>query len=107
MGYKKNTVTLYIKEVMKEKGITSKMLQDELGVTQATTSYLVNSKTNPSLDTLQRIAEILEVPIWRLFYKETPKELQSEQPSIPQSQTIICPHCGKPIELEVKAKKGN
>lgn len=107
MGYKKNTVTLYIKEVMKEKGITSKMLQDELGVTQATTSYLVNSKTNPSLDTLQRIAEILEVPIWRLFYKETPKELQPKQPSVPQSPAIICPHCGKPIELEVKAKKGN
>ena len=107
MGYKKNTVTLYIKEVMKEKGITSKMLQDELGVTQATTSYLVNSKTNPSLDTLQRIAEILEVPIWRLFYMETPKELQPKQPSVPQSPAIICPHCGKPIELEVKAKKGN
>lgn len=80
---------------------------ESLGVTQATTSYLVNSKTNPSLDTLQRIAEILEVRIWRLFYKETPKELQSEQPSVPQSQTIICHHCGKPIELEVKAKKGN
>lgn len=102
MNYKKNDITLYIKEVMKEKGIMSKTLQEALGMTQASVSYIINNKTNPSLDTLQRIAEILEVPIWRLFYKETPKELQPEQPSVPQSPTITCPHCGKPIEISVK-----
>lgn len=95
MNYKKNDVTLYIKEVMREKGIMSKTLQEALGMTQASVSYIVNNKTNPSLDTLQRIAEILEVPIWRLFYKETPKELQPAQPS------IVCPHCGKPINIKV------
>lgn len=100
MGYKKNTVTLYIKEVMKEKGITSKMLQNELGVTQATASYLVNGKTNPSLDTLQRIAEILEVPIWRLFYAEVPERLQ-ERPATSGS-TLTCPHCGKRIGIKLE-----
>jgi transcriptional regulator with XRE-family HTH domain len=104
MNYKKNNITLYIKEVMKEKGIMSKTLQEALGMTQASVSYIINNKTNPSLDTLQRIAEILEVPIWRLFYKETPKELQPEQPIIP-SFALICPHCGKPIELEIKVKE--
>ena len=102
MNYKKNDITLYIKEVMKEKGIMSKTLQEALGMTQASVSYIINNKTNPSLDTLQRIAEILEVPIWRLFYKETPKELQPEQPSVPKSPTITCPRCGKPIEICVK-----
>lgn len=80
----------------------SKTLQEALGMTQASVSYIINNKTNPSLDTLQRIAEILEVPIWRLFYKETPKELQPEQPSVLKSPTITCPHCGKPIEICVK-----
>lgn len=100
MGYKKNTVTLYIKEVMKEKSITSKMLQNKLGVTQATVSYIVNGKTNPSLDTLQRIAEILEVPIWRLFYAMVPEQLQ-EQPSA-NGAALICPHCGNPISIKVE-----
>lgn len=104
MNYKKNDITLYIKEVMKEKGIMSKTLQEALGMTQASVSYIINNKTNPSLDTLQRIAEILEVPIWRLFYKETPKELQPDGscPSVPSFPGIICPHCGKPINIKVE-----
>lgn len=102
MNYKKSNVPLYIKEVMKEKGIMSKTLQEALGMAQTSVSYIINNKANPSFDTLVRIAEILDVPIWRLFYKETPKELQPEQPSVPQSPAIICPHCGKPIEISVK-----
>ena len=82
MNYKKSNVPLYIKEVMKEKGIMSKTLQEALGMAQTSVSYIINNKANPSFDTLVRIAEILDVPIWRLFYKETPKELQPEQPSI-------------------------
>lgn len=106
MNYKKSNVPLYIKEVMKEKGIMSKTLQEALGMAQTSVSYIINNKANPSFDTLVRIAEILDVPIWRLFYKETPKELQQEQPSVPKSPAIICPHCGNPIELEIKAKEG-
>ena len=102
MNYKKSNVPLYIKEVMKEKGIMSKTLQEALGMAQTSVSYIINNKANPSFDTLVRIAEILDVPIWRLFYKETPKELQQEQPFVPQSPAIICPHCGKPIEISVK-----
>lgn len=102
MNYKKSNVPLYIKEVMKEKGIMSKTLQEALGMAQTSVSYIINNKANPSFDTLVRIAEILDVPIWRLFYKETPKELQPEQPSVPQSPAIICPHCGKPIEICIK-----
>lgn len=102
MNYKKSDVALYIKEVMKEKGVMSKTLQEKLGMTQASVSYIINNKTNPSLDTLQRIAGILNVPIWRLFYKETPKELQAEQPSVPSSPVLTCPHCGKPINIKVE-----
>lgn len=102
MNYKKSNVPLYIKEVMKEKGIMSKTLQEALGMAQTSVSYIINNKANPSFDTLVRIAEILDVPIWRLFYKETPKELQPEQPSVPHSPAIICPHCGKPINIKIE-----
>lgn len=67
MGYKKGTVSLRIKDIMSKNGITQKMLQNSLGITQATISYIVNGKTNPSLDTLQKIASALDVPIWQLF----------------------------------------
>jgi len=45
---------------------------------------------NPSLDTLQKIADALNVPISELFER-------------PDTSTIKCPKCG--TELEVKAKE--
>ena len=43
---------------------------------------------------------------WQLLTDEQLQKVQPEQPSVPQSPAIICPHCGKPIELEIKAKEG-
>ena len=63
MNYKKSNVPLYIKEVMKEKGIMSKTLQEALGMAQTSVSYIINNKANPSFEALVRIAEILDVPI--------------------------------------------
>lgn len=75
MAFKQASVTLFIKEVLKEKGIPQKALQEALGVTQATISYIVNGKTNPSLETLQKIAEFLGVPVWRLL--TSPEEFRA------------------------------
>ena len=44
MNYKKSNVPLYIKEVMKEKGIMSKTLQEALGMAQTSVSYIINNK---------------------------------------------------------------
>ena len=113
MIYKETTVQLRIRDVMKEKGLMQKDLQAALGVTHATMSFIVNGKTNPSLEMVGRIANVLQVPIWQLFIapeevcsKETTTEPipvpSPSQEETPQSAPLLfCPHCGKPISMHV------
>lgn len=78
---------LRIKEVLREKGITAISLASKLGIAQPSMSNIVNGKSKPSLDTLEKIAEILNIPISELFEK-------------PESDTITCPNCGKKFRME-------
>lgn len=78
---------LRIKEVLKEKGMRQKALSEKIGVAEISLSRSING--NPSLETLQKIASALNVPISELF----------EQP---QQNVINCPKCG--TRLEVKEK---
>lgn len=82
-----------IKEVMVDKGVSSAKLAELLGVSKATISNLINNKTMPSIDTLERIADVLDVPFVELFQKDESK---------PKPNGIICPHCGKFVPLETK-----
>lgn len=81
---------LRIKEVLKEQGVTNIFLADKVGITRPNMSNIVNGKTKPSLETLEKIADALNVPITELF--EQPKQ-----------NVITCPKCG--TRLEVKEKE--
>lgn len=82
---------LRIKEVIKEKKVTVVALAGLIGITQPNMSNIVNGKSMPSLETLEKIASALGVNITELF-------------SQPQSNTagITCPHCGKPITIKAE-----
>ncbi|WP_419575646.1 helix-turn-helix transcriptional regulator, partial [Phocaeicola plebeius] len=67
-------------------------LADRLGVTRI--SIVKTLAGNPSQETLERIANALEVPIWQLFV--SPQELQRE------NHSLVCPKCGTPLELKIK-----
>ena len=77
---------LRIKEVMQEKGITQKRLAEQMGVAEISLSRSLRG--NPTLETLSKIAEALEVDIVDLF--EYKKE---------EENTIICPKCGSRFKL--------
>jgi len=77
---------LRIKEVLKEKRLTAVWLASQIGITQPNMSNMVSGKSKPSLDTLERIATALNVPIVDLF----------EQPP---TDVINCPYCGKKIKV--------
>lgn len=76
-----------IKEVIQEKGLTINKIAELMGVNRVSLSNTING--NPTVETLQKIATALDVPVSELF--EAPKE-----------GVIICPHCGKPITIEAK-----
>ncbi len=82
---------LRIKEVLKEKKITAVSLAATLGMAQPSMSNIVNGKSMPSLETLERIATALGVPVTELF----------EQPTT-SGTNVTCPHCGKSINIKVE-----
>ena len=82
---------LRIKEVLKKKGVTVVSLANSIGITQPNMSNIVNSKSTPSLETLEKIANVLEIDITELF--EQPKK---------DTVSITCPNCGKGINIKVE-----
>lgn len=66
-------MNLRIKEVIKEKGMTITELADKMGINRVNLSNMVNG--NPTVETLNKIATALNVPITELFSAGTNEEL--------------------------------
>ena len=58
-------IKLRVKEICKEKGITQKQLAEQIGVTEISLSRSIN--TNPTLATMENIANALNVDVVELF----------------------------------------
>lgn len=63
-----NENKLRIREVMLEKGISVNEMSEKLGITRQSFYSIVNG--NPTMDTLIRIAKILDVNIKQLFKED-------------------------------------
>lgn len=74
-----------IKEVIKEKGLTVKEVAEKLGMSSPSLSDAING--NPTVEKLERIASVLNVPISELF--ELPKE-----------NVVNCPNCGARLVIK-------
>ena len=78
---------LRIKEVAKGKKISISALASMVGITQPNLSNIANNKSSPSLETLEKIAIALNVPITELF--ET-------------GVSVVCPHCGGIVPIKIE-----
>lgn len=83
-----------IKEILKEKGLTVNQLADMLEISRQALSKQIQGKM--LVETAQRIAEALDVPMWQLFV--SPEEVQPKKDGL----SFTCPHCGKDINLKVE-----
>ena len=80
-----------IKELCREKGMTISAIAEQIGTTQTSLSRALGDNGNPTLETLDKIANALNVHITELF----------EQPQGNEAG-ITCPHCGKSITIKVE-----
>ena len=80
-------IQLRIKELCKEKGITLNQLAEKIGISQPSISGIATGKQKPAFDTLEKMADALEV---------TPAELFAPQPT----NTITCPKCRTVLEVK-------
>lgn len=73
-----------IGEILKSKGMTQTDLAEKIGISRVGLSKAINGNT--TIATLRKIAAALGVSVPELF---------APQPT----NTIACPHCGKPIKV--------
>lgn len=85
-----------IKEILSEKGMTAKELAVIVGVSSVSLYNIINGKQEASANTLNTIAQSLEVPFWQLFV--SPEEVQPKKDGL----SLTCPHCGKSINIKVE-----
>lgn len=74
-----------IKGVIIKHGYTIQQVSDAMGVSRVTLSRTIGN--NPTVNTLQRIADIIGCQVSEFFNVDTP--------------VIKCPHCGKPINIHI------
>lgn len=63
-------VKIYLKEILKEKGKTSKEFAEEMGVTAAAISNIVTGRNYPTYDLLEKMADKLNVKMSTLLGEE-------------------------------------
>ena len=77
-----------VKEVAKKKGISISSLAEKMGVKQESLSRAING--NPTVETLNKIAEALDVPMWQLFVD--PDKIGNNTHNL--GNGFVCPNCG-------------
>lgn len=78
-----------IKKRIKENGWTLEKVGKELGITKSSMTQVANG--NPTLKTLEAVARVLGIPVSELLRDDTSPAAR-----------LRCPHCGKPIHVELK-----
>ena len=88
---------MYIKDILKQKGLKQNDLADRLGINRVSLSRLLSDKNDMRLSTIKKIAEAIGCDVAEFF-------TQSETA---YNITITCPHCGEKlvINLSVSDKK--
>lgn len=81
---------LRLKEILQEKNISIKSLACDFGSSPQYISNIVCERDTPSLKTLIKIADILNVPLPSLFS------------DFSDDNTIVCPHCGATLRVDIK-----
>ncbi len=75
---------LKIKEAIKAKGLTVEAVAKQIGVLPSAISQSING--NPTVERLQQIADVLEIPVYRLF-------------DTGENTSLSCPKCGARLKL--------
>ena len=76
-----------IKSIIKQKGLTMEEVAERIGVSRVTLSQTLSG--NPTMNTLQRIADALECKVGEFFLDE-----------LEEKNFIVCPKCGARFELK-------
>lgn len=87
-----------IEKRIEESGLTKKSFAERMGISPANLNSMIKS---PSFPTLEKVATALDMSLSQLFDEgETSKETV-------HGSSLVCPHCGKPISVELSIIDNN
>lgn len=86
---------LRVKEICKQKGMTLAQLAEKMGI-QANSLSVALVRGTMNINTLERMADALEVEIPELFEVYSASSI---------GVTSVCPHCGEPIKVAIAITK--
>lgn len=86
-------INLRIGEILKKKKMTQQELANKVNVSRVWIGQISRGEVNTTIDTLNDIADALEVPIADLFEPET------------ENNFITCPHCGATLKVVKSEEK--
>lgn len=88
---------LYIKDALKQRGLTQNDLAGRLGINRVSLSRLLSDKNDMRISTIKKIADAIGCDVTEFFSPADTAE----------HNTITCPHCGAKlvINLSVSDKK--
>lgn len=87
---KKEKIMLDIEKILKDRGITKRAFALNVGISP---QNINKAFINPTLSTIERMAQVLNIPIGDLFARQEDND----------NCSITCPHCGKKISIKVKS----
>lgn len=90
-----------IKEICDLKGIKVKSIIDKVGISLPALYNIVNGKMSPKMETLEKIAEALEVPMWQLFVD--PDKIGDNKHNL--GSGFVCPNCGARLIVSKEEEK--
>lgn len=90
---------LRLKEILAERGITLKDFAKESGISASNLSNYINGNISPTLDTLNKIANYLQVELTELFVEKEAVELYAKY------NGILYPISSKELVEIIKNKK--
>ncbi len=70
MDIKKN-LGIKIRSIRRAKGYTQEKLAELVGIEPPSLSYIETGKFSPSVETLQKLADVLNVGVWEFYYFDT------------------------------------
>lgn len=80
---------LRLKEVIAEKGMTITEVAEKSGIEKGNVSTYVNGRRQPTIETLEKLADAIGVPITEFFEKKREKG----------ENEFKCPNCGTVLKV--------
>ena len=85
-----------ISKVIRNHGLTNVKVAEKLGMGTTSLANLINPNRNITVNNLRKLAKAIGCNITEFFEDEV--TVQAQQDPEP---TTVCPHCGKPIHIDI------